>query len=624
MNARCRIELFGGLRMQHGDQIITRFRTRKTAELLAYLAYYRQRAHPREVLIELLWPECDVDAGRHSLSVALSALRAQLEPPGTGVEGAILVADRHCVGLNPALVTTDVAEFEMALKSAAHTDEAAQRAQALATAVELNGGEFLPGYYEDWIFPEQQRLEELFFQALRQLIVYHERGGDFDRALHYALRSVSRDRLREEAHREVIRLYIAAGQPEAALSHYRELERLLKAEMEVTPDADTRALLDVIRSRASRPEAPESASAAAESCRNPSGPTDPLRTALPTIRSEQLEPVGGAVPLDSKFYIVRSTDAEFHAAIARRDCIVMVKGARQVGKTSLLARGLQQAREAGAQVVLTHFQTFNAAHLESAESLLLALADAIADQLDLEVLPTRVWEARRGPNPNFRRYLRREVLEKLTTPLVWGLDEVDRLFSCPFGGEIFGLFRSWHDERTLEPDGPWSRLTLAIVYSTEAHLFITDMNQSPFNVGTRLTLEDFTREQIADLHRRYGTPLREEAALDRYYALVSGQPYLVRRGLHEMAAHGIDIAAFEARAGSDDWIFGEHLRRIRALLARDADLTEAVREVLKGRACPDRESFYRLRSAGVMSGESVREARFRCPLYATYLEQHLL
>src|SRR5206468_3732897 len=155
----------------------------------------------------------------------------------------------------------------------------------------------------------------------------------------------------------------------------------------------------------------------------------------------------------------------FHAAIARRDSIVLVKGARQVGKTSLLARGLQRARQAGSQVVLTHFQVFNAAHLESAETLLFALAETIAEQLDMDVPPADVWDARRGPNPSFRRYLRREVLGKLSTPLVWGLDEVDRLFSCPFGGEIFGLFRSWHDERALEPGGPWANLTLAMAYS---------------------------------------------------------------------------------------------------------------------------------------------------------------
>jgi DNA-binding SARP family transcriptional activator len=59
---------------------------------------------------------------------------------------------------------------------------------------------------------------------------------------------------------------------------------------------------------------------------------------VPAGTAVKLEPVGGAVPLGSPFYVVRPTDAEFRAAIARRDSIVLVKGARQMGKTSLLAR----------------------------------------------------------------------------------------------------------------------------------------------------------------------------------------------------------------------------------------------------------------------------------------------
>ena len=206
------------------------------------------------------------------------------------------------------------------------------------------------------------------------------------------------------------------------------------------------------------------------------------------------------------------TDDEFRAAIARRDSIVLVKGARQMGKTSLLARGLQQAREAGARVVLTDFQMLNAAHLESAETLLPARwRNGSPTSSTWTCCRTRSGTAAAGASVNFERYLRREVLGRLEEPLVWGLDEVDRLFACDFGSEVFGLFRSWHNERALDPDGPWSRLTLAIAYATEAHLFITDLNQSPFNVGTRLTLEDFTLEQVADLNRRYGAPLRDEA-----------------------------------------------------------------------------------------------------------------
>src|SRR5262245_44338371 len=76
--------------------------------------------------------------------------------------------------------------------------------------------------------------------------------------------------------------------------------------------------------------------------------------------SDEPNPPGGAMPLNSSFYIERQTDAEFHRALSRRDSIVLVKGARQVGKTSLLARGMQQMREASAAVVLTDLQHLTA------------------------------------------------------------------------------------------------------------------------------------------------------------------------------------------------------------------------------------------------------------------------
>src|SRR5262249_9833627 len=98
----------------------------------------------------------------------------------------------------------------------------------------------------------------------------------------------------------------------------------------------------------------------------------------PKAETEDLRPrpVGGAVPRDSEFYIVRPTDDQFTSAIARQDSIVLVKGARQMGKTSLLARGLHQARQAGANVVLTDFQTLNTADLTSPDALYLTLAQS--------------------------------------------------------------------------------------------------------------------------------------------------------------------------------------------------------------------------------------------------------
>ncbi len=343
-----------------------------------------------------------------------------------------------------------------------------------------------------------------------------------------------------------------------------------------------------------------------------------------TAFKQMLEPVGGAVPLDSGFYVVRPTDEKFRAAITRQDSIVLVKGARQVGKTSLLARGLDQARQSGAMVVLTDLQNISADSLESVEKLVMSFADCFADQLDLDVEPSEVWKPNRSPVTNLEQYLRREVLLKVSGPIVWGLDEVDRLFTCVFGSEIFGLFRSWHNKRALDPAGPWRRLTLAIAYATEAHLFITDLNQSPFNVGTRLLLEDFIFEQVHEINKLYGSPLRENAQVARYFRLVSGHPYLVRRGLYEMVTNNLDLPALEAQSDHDEGPFGDHLRRMLFSLSQDRELCDVVRGMLQGKPCPTPESFYRLRSAGLVLGDSARDARLRCQLYATYLERHLL
>lgn len=343
-----------------------------------------------------------------------------------------------------------------------------------------------------------------------------------------------------------------------------------------------------------------------------------------SARPIKLETVGGAVPLDSKFYILRPTDEDFYEAIARRDSIILIKGARQMGKTSLMARGIQEARKAGAKVILTDFQKLNASHLESIDNLFITLADSFADQLDLDVSLADSWNSRRGPSMNFERFLRREILAKISYPLLWGMDEIDRLFSCNFGSEVFGLFRSWHNERSLDPTGPWQNLTLAIAYATEAHMFITDMNQSPFNVGTRLVLSDFTGEQVDELNRRYDSPLRDGTELGRFYDLVAGQPYLTRRGLHEMASRRLGFWDFEAQAARDEGPFGDHLRRLLVSLAQDNNLLEIIRALLAGRHVASPEAFYRLRSAGLVSGESARDMKLRCKLYQLYLSRHLL
>jgi len=341
------------------------------------------------------------------------------------------------------------------------------------------------------------------------------------------------------------------------------------------------------------------------------------------VTSNRVESGGGVVPLDSSYYIPRPADKDFADSMSRGDSIVLVKGARQMGKTSLLARGLQHARTLGARVVTTDLQVLDENQLTTDTALYLALATSIASQLDLPESPKKRWDPDLGANMNLEYFIRKQVLGSFTERLVWGLDEVDRLFACDFGSQVFGLFRSWHNRRSLDPFGPWTRLTLAIAYATEAHLFISDLNQSPFNVGTRLELDDFTVEQVAELNCRYNNPMKTDDEIRRLHILLGGQPYLTRRALDEMTSHSLSLDEIAANADRETGLFGDHLRRLLVSLSRDPALAAEFMVVVKDGRCATQEGFYRLRSGGLVNGEIPSEARPRCKLYETYLSRHL-
>ena len=602
-----RINLLGGLSAQRGESSAVHFETRQTASLLAYLAFYPNRTHSREVLAEQVWPEEDGDATRSRLRTALWALRRTLET-GEAQSGSVLISDRTGVGLVSDAFTTDVAEFEQALRAAQATTEPEQRATCLGRAIALYRAELLPGCYEEWIVPERERLAEAYRCALAQAAEAAAGCGDLPKAIEYARSAVRADPLEEAAHAALMAFYLRAGRAVDAVRQYQQLEQVLRVQMGMKPSAATRKLLQQME----------------DTTTEISNPVLEKRAANTAVHLFKLEPEGGAVPLDSPFYIERKTDFLFLEAVIRQDSIVLVKGARQMGKTSLLSRGLQKARAEGTRVVLTDLQKFTAAQMETSESLFLTLAREITDQLELDIRVEDFWHDSWGWNVNFERFLRRQVLNQDSAPLIWGLDEVDRLFGHPYSTEVFGLFRSWHNARSLDPGASWSRLTLAIAYATEAHLFITDLNQSPFNVGTRLTLDDFTPGEVAELNRRYYAPLQNEAEIARYIALVGGHPYLVRRGLNAMTTSGLDIESFETQADQDDGIFSDHLRRMRASLLQDTALYEAVCAVLRDRTASSTENFFRLQSAGVLVGSSAEHASLRCRLYERYLQRHLL
>lgn len=246
------IQLLGGLRAERDGRIVTRFRTQKTGALLAYLAYHSQKRHSREVLVEQFWPDLDAAAPRMSLSVALSSLRRQLEPPDVPA-GSVLLADRFSVQLNPEAVQVDVCGFEAALVHAKNVNSSEERVRWLAASVDHYAGELLPGYYEEWCMAERERLATAYLRALGELMRACRQSGDLDGALHHAWRAVAADPFQEPLHQELLGLLLEAGQPATALRQYRELERLLRQELKRSPSPASVRLYQEIERHGSAP-----------------------------------------------------------------------------------------------------------------------------------------------------------------------------------------------------------------------------------------------------------------------------------------------------------------------------------------------------------------------------------
>ena len=140
------VRLLGAVEAR-GQETLTHWPSRAAVLLLARLALAPDRIHPREELVELLWPGVALEVGRNRLRQVLSTLKSQLEPSSGA---AVIQADRHAVRAAPGALRCDAIDFERCL-----------RGGQWDLAASLYRGELLPGYYEDWVIEERNRLAAL-------------------------------------------------------------------------------------------------------------------------------------------------------------------------------------------------------------------------------------------------------------------------------------------------------------------------------------------------------------------------------------------------------------------------------------------------------------------------------
>ena len=334
---------------------------------------------------------------------------------------------------------------------------------------------------------------------------------------------------------------------------------------------------------------------------------------------EELEEPGGAVKLRDKFYIEREADARLKREMMKQGSTVTIRAARQTGKSSLLARGIHHASERGAKVVHLDVQRVDQEYLGSSERFLRYLAESIIRRLRLDGTQVeKAWSGSLGPQDKLTYFMEDYVIPESDAPVILAMDEVDRLLQMPFHNDFFGMLRSWHNNRAF--DDRWNKLNIVMVISTEPHLLITDV-QSPFNVGLRLYLEDFSEVQVRDLNQRHGLPV-QEGDLARFMELLNGHPYLTRKALYALVTERWTLQDLIRVSATDQGPFGDHLRHLQWLLRDNPDLRETLKQVIRQGRCSDDERFFRLLRAGLVKGSGV-VCRCRCDLYRMYFEDKL-
>jgi DNA-binding SARP family transcriptional activator/TolB-like protein/tetratricopeptide (TPR) repeat protein len=223
-----------------GRPIAVVLRSKKARALLAYLAMKPDWRATREELATLLWGDTPDAQARHSLRQCLMSLRQDLH-----LAPDLLDLGRDAVELRAQALGVDARELAALAASGGASD--------LDRAAELWRGPFLADLaldteeFDAWREREQERVAAVAARVFEQQCAGADTAGDRERALAAAERLVALDPTREDRQRVALKMIARHRGRDAALDRGRQVTALLRAELDVAPDAATRTLIEEIR-----------------------------------------------------------------------------------------------------------------------------------------------------------------------------------------------------------------------------------------------------------------------------------------------------------------------------------------------------------------------------------------
>ncbi|ACB53450.1 conserved hypothetical protein [Crocosphaera subtropica ATCC 51142] len=328
----------------------------------------------------------------------------------------------------------------------------------------------------------------------------------------------------------------------------------------------------------------------------------------------------GSIPLDSPCYLKRADlEDQINQEIIKAGALVRIKGPREMGKTSLLLRNLDYARQQGYYSVNLSLEQAEAAILKDLNKLLRWLCANLARQLEIKPKLNEYWDQDLGSKISCTAYFQDYVLELLDQPLVLAIDELSCIFEySSVAKDFLLLLRSWYEEAKTLP--VWQKLRLIVIHSTEIYVPL-QLNQSPFNVGLPINLIPFYQQEVEQLAQCYGLNWKPDKEVKQLMNLVGGHPALVHLAIYHLSRENITVTELLKNATQPNGIYYYHLQRHWITLQEQPDLMIAYGSLIRSEIPVKIDSIlaYKLSSLGLI--EYVEDkVKVSCELYRCYFE----
>jgi DNA-binding SARP family transcriptional activator len=239
------VHCLGPFRVSRNDQMIGAWSGSKGRSIFKYLVLRRHTPVSKEVLMDVFWPDADVENARRNLHQAIYSLRQALRQLQPDLQVVLFESDHYQI--NPDLnLWLDFEEFERRVKTGRRLESARKTAEAMAEYVraeELYRGDFLEeDLYEDWTGLQREQIRAEYLDLADRLSAHYAQRGDHAAALSLCRKILKKDKCHEKAHRRLMHCYQAMGQTSMAVRQYQLCVEALETELDVPPSAETQML----------------------------------------------------------------------------------------------------------------------------------------------------------------------------------------------------------------------------------------------------------------------------------------------------------------------------------------------------------------------------------------------